>query len=119
MKSVITEIRNRGSLLRGGLLAALACSAVLSPVRADYSDYNILHNFADVTATPPVPNDGGGPYGSLTLSADGTKFYGMTWTGGTTCRVSSWAPGPTPTGSRSPTTRWSALRHRRRAACRS
>ncbi len=45
-------------------------------VRGTESEITILHNFTG------VPGDGANPYGSLTLSADGSTLYGMTYEGG-------------------------------------
>ena len=85
MKSIITIIRNRGALLRSGLLAALGCAVAVSPVRADYSIFTDRHDFdnPDTSSWPYTPpTNGTAPYGAVTFSPDGSKAYGMTRDGG-------------------------------------
>ena len=49
---------------------------VIFQIQTDGSGYTNLHSFAGGAG------DGWAPYGNLTLAADGTTLYGMTWQGG-------------------------------------
>ncbi len=65
--AILYGMTSYGGTHNGGVLF----SYTLSPAA-----YAILHSFGDVT------DDGQAPYGSLTLSGDGTTLYGMTSQGG-------------------------------------
>ncbi len=51
-------------------------SGTIFQINTNGTGYQVLYNFGNIT------NDGTNPYGSLTLSADGTTLYGMTSQGG-------------------------------------